>query len=310
MPKPLPCVAHPPSPPGRQIQCLYRNVAIFVAIGYDASILVPLIGSYQRYTSECDDIVIITGDAPLPTIRVQRPSNVLFQPASAFPVPDYLKDAPVVDVRFFHIAEWLQAHVDGAYRYVFIGDARDIFFQDDPFMSLTHQGLYSVREIFEFASERVYNVPWVRSCFGEEGVQRMIAANAPVVCAGMIMGGVKAVLDYHRVFLAHRRTRTGCNDQGLHEYLMTVGLRDEGFPHNVTVFDLWTSRYAHQLVKNPSSPPAEMFQDGMGRLLNKNKEPYAVLHQFDRSGAIWDLFQRQYPVVTPDGREYLVHHDR
>ena len=84
--------------------------------------------------------------------------------------------------------KWLES---GEYNRVLISDARDVYFQDDPFRDLPEMDAPEVMFFTEHDSKRFFkesiNTAWVTACFGHAKV-REIMYDKPVFCSGTILG--------------------------------------------------------------------------------------------------------------------------
>jgi hypothetical protein len=193
---------------------------------------------------------------------------------------------------------YLEAHPeygrDGSW--VLAVDARDSFFQRDPFAFPRGAG----DELFVFyegdGARQLQNSPWnldvIQRCYDDATVQRVGASM--VSCSGSVMGSYRAMLEYLRLMEAEileTVKKPGCND---------AGGRDQGF-HNVILAErkLEARGVAVTGFANPSSAlvatlgDGQTFRDVMGRVLTERGEVVALVHQWDRRPEIKDIIDAQ-----------------
>jgi hypothetical protein len=276
-----------------QVHCRFRNVALAAASGYGLDVLVPLVESFQRFTTPCDDMVLFSNDVPK-NFKVQRPGNLILAPLDP--------KVRVHEGRFGSILSWMKEN-GHKYRYAITLDSRDSFFQANPFEPLFGQkGLFSVAEKFELAAETRWNQGWIRNCFGQEKLDELLREqpNVHVVCVGLVMGDSAAFTDYVEIlssFLSNNScTGTDFKDQGVHEYFVLKGLKEmyPSFKHQNHILDPETSRYSHDFKP-------QVLVDNLGRYCNAKMEPYAIIHQLDRNAEMWRKHLSLYPVESNPG---------
>ena len=109
------------------------------------------------------------------------------------------------------------------YDRVFLTDARDVFFQADPFSWNPPPGVHL---FLEEATHRIgscqFHANWLTSQFGPEAFGQMKAET--VSCAGTVFGDIHGILKYLSAMvdltMQARSLRETTGDQGIHNYLL------------------------------------------------------------------------------------------
>ena len=134
-----------------------------------------------------------------------------------------------------------------------------------------------------------WNAGWVKDCFGEEGLKKV--GREVISCSGTSMATWQDGLAYARLMAAEIGVNT-CErngvDQGMHNYFLYSG--------NLTsiVTNLYVATCEEGPVASIQSMP-RLVRDKAGRLLNNDRTPYAVVHQYDRSEMLTSQYSGQYP---------------
>jgi hypothetical protein len=287
-----------------------RYAVVGLAKGIDAELLYRFVRSLRQNTDRgAVDIVLFLdaadGPAGSPLAWVLDAFGVqvrAFEPAR-FPDKRQQSYHPS-SYRWILIRDWMRSLPAGqAYDGVFFTDVRDTVFQGDPFAALAAdldagggEAMYAFLEAKpRTIAECGWNAGWVRDCFGEAGL-REVGGNV-ISCSGTSLGTWRAALAYAELVGAEIATnaceRNGV-DQGMHNYFVYSGKLQAALQKQ-------PGGGALKLVDNESgwvgtvqSMPS-LTRDRIGRLLNAERQPYAVVHQYDRSQALKDQLGRQFP---------------
>ena len=182
------------------------------------------------------------------------------------------------------------------YRRVWMVDARDTFFQEDPFemLPLDKEALYVFTGVESvLIRDDGWNRGWIKDCFSDD-IYRLVA-DKHIICSGVSMGSVDAVLRYldlmNDVVTGQRRSEISKNsrfphcerngvDQGVHNVLVYTA----GLP-NLRVFDQSRGPVANMQARKAIVKGIEV--------RNEAGERVAVVHQYDRNAVLQkNLFRR------------------
>jgi hypothetical protein len=165
---------------------------------------------------------------------------------------------------------------------VLFSDSRDVFFQRDPFAYLRADLVSGLEDC------KVKECPWteklVHRNYGSEGLA--LIGEQQAICSGVTLGTQDAILAYldemcnqiSKLFARNILKEFG--DQGIHNWVIRTQLSNNCFltptGHNLiaTLGTLYLATYYE-------------FSDKQG-LLNKEFEPVAIVHQYDRKEVIKD----------------------
>jgi hypothetical protein len=307
------------APPGETasavpyLSCVQRNAAVGFAVGFGPAVLQPLIASFQRYATPCDDLVLFVDDTA-PDVAIDRTKgNVLLLPRAPFVAKIKLNvgDAPATQ-RIGVIAVWVEENWK-RYKYVMQVDTRDLLFFANPFAALYRNnvtGLFSVSETMAFKKE-FWNQMWTDNYAGADiknfvnGVA-MHGRDLRVICSGLYGGNSLALLDYLGAFAKGADVASAAAkkilgiDQGIHIYLQVAGLALAGYPHRILLLDEAVGPMRHWYARD-----AVAVRDHLGKFVNCHKKVYSVLHQLDRYGFWWNEALSAYRTR----RKRLVHKD-
>lgn len=185
----------------------------------------------------------------------------------------------LVFLRFVLYYRFLRTMPD-RYRYIFLTDLRDVTFQQNPFAHAEPGKLrFYVEEPPRTLGECPINSRWLREYFGEETLREL--ADKPIVCSGSILGDYASTMTYLEQFiLTLRKARDIMRgaDQGVHNYL--------AYKELASSVRLCPNRESEVLTMG-LMPKDEVFdRNEKGHLIDRNGNPYAVIHQFDRHESV------------------------
>lgn len=274
------------------LQDMPPDLLMGYATGYSADVIDVFINTFQRVSPA--RIVLFTRDGVWPRgLECHRPDQVTVVSIRALGLSRAVRQMPAVTQRFYAYQQWLARH-GSAYGRIIVADVRDTFFQSDPFDSVRRaEQVYLFEEGVSLQHEPYYNQPWIRDCAGQATLDHLLAQDPMVVCAGVIAAGTvrafAALLDALVPLLAR-----GCNDQG------ALNIVAPQIQHpRIKRMPMAASFVANALQQwNPGHPdahirtklvPLHVRRDRIGRVLNANGHPYAIVHQADRDPALWQL---------------------
>lgn len=162
------------------------------------------------------------------------------------------------------------------YDRVFLTDARDVFFQADPFAWDPPPGVHL---FLEEATNRIgtclYHANWLKSQFGPDVFDQMRAET--VSCAGTVFGDIHGILKYLAAMvsltMSARSLRETTGDQGIHNYLLYQKPLPEIIVHD--------NRHGPLMTVGAMKPEA-IRVNAQGWVINDDGQMPAVLHQYDR----------------------------
>jgi len=210
---------------------------------------------------------------------------------------------------------WLMMHSYNPSSWILVIDARDTYFQADPFKDVPRNTdpsgesglLYFFGENIEATrlGKSKQNAKWIRAAYGEAVGQAL--DEKPTICSGASMGEQVAMESYVRAMVAesdHTGTKLMGADQGFHNFLYYSNkLKNSVRIHDIVVFDQGTG-----IVNNMGALRTKALNEwGNGKLLDETKDEnneklYRVLnwdgvlspvaHQFDRHKELTQNFFR------------------
>ena len=174
--------------------------------------------------------------------------------------------------------EYLRAHQDEFDR-VFLSDARDVYFQADPFAWPFTAGLhfFMLPATNNIVTARLF-VNWEQNQFGVTQAEPHLKKN--VSCAGTTFGDTASILNYLSqmvsVSLRARKLRrvTGGDDQGVHNFLICENKFPRATLHHNFAGPILTT--AEPLTMN------DIRLDSGDRVVDEQGNVIPVLHQYDR----------------------------
>jgi len=204
--------------------------------------------------------------------------------------------APLIRYRLY--AKYLAERAP--YDLVLWTDFLDVVFQRDPFPDFAADA--KGRDLLFFAehpgkplNDEGFTRSWVESCYGA-GALASLAPSTPVLCSSNVMGTGAAVAAFLRKYAdaVTDRARNGdpeyCVrvngiDQGHHNYLVYVSSTSDGtFPdYAVAPYDAGPVYTAGMALKQF---PQDVAYDGDGYVLRRDGRRAALVHQFNRAGAL------------------------
>lgn len=199
--------------------------------------------------------------------------------------------------RWYIFRRYLEEHPEFNASWVLAIDARDTYFQRDPFtmprapgddLHVYLEGMYSI-------GSSDWNSNVISACYEQRVLNAVFSK--PISCSGTVYGSYAAMLVYLRA-MEREILETASFGQ-----CMSAGGRDQGF-HNVM---LHTGRLAAAGLRvrqfsNDDGPIQTMqfahtFRDTLGRVLNQRGEVAYIVHQWDRKKEIVDMILTYFPVL-------------
>lgn len=231
--------------------------------------------------------------------------------------PDPREPRVVATLRYEWYWIWLQHYNHNVW--VMMLDARDSFFQSNPFAGLPRQSdprtphgrLYFFGENISATSlgKSRKNANWLRNGYGNQVIASL--QHKPTICSGGTMGEVVAVEQYLRALINEKDETaikmTGA-DQGFHNYLYySSKLHNAKAISSLTVWD-----QGHGIINNLGAmrvrPLSEwgIFNETTAIVTNWDKSPSPVIHQWDRDRDLYRQFdQRKFPHLRSEWQKKL-----
>jgi len=180
-------------------------------------------------------------------------------------------------VRFVVYHDFLAKH-GSEYENVLLTDARDVYFQDDPFRDFNEPGVCFYLEDTRYSlGTSDANREMLEQAFNKEIAQQL--ASQPIACAGTTMGSVPAIMEYLDLMLDHLFNapwmhRVCVQDQGVHNFLAHVQMKDRS--------RCFANNHGRVHTMGLSKADQDLHFDAQGRLVNEDGSLIPVLHQYDR----------------------------
>mmetsp|Transcript_1744 Transcript_1744/g.3821 ORF Transcript_1744/g.3821 Transcript_1744/m.3821 type:complete len:706 (+) Transcript_1744:99-2216(+) len=219
-------------------------------------------------------------------------------------VPDPREPRPVATARYELYWMWSLKYKKESW--IMLIDARDVWFQLDPFEGLSSSGVVTNDETGDLMGElrlfgenadavRIgtsnYNRNWLIQAYGRSNVSQYF--EEPVICSGSTMGHQVAIETYLRAMVAEFDATSckskGC-DQGFHNYLYYSGkLGKEGSGNHVEgISKVIVQEQGKGIINNLAALREKTLQEwglydpSKELVLNWDGSTSAVAHQYDR----------------------------
>lgn len=260
-----------------------------------------------RAASDADVIIFLNSTTPDidDLFTAYRVTAVVFDPAVHLPV--HTRGFHPSSYRWLLIRDHLAGMGGGVgvnqpgpppHPWVLLCDVRDTVFQSDPFtraLSGPPSALYAFLEARPTTIRRDgWNSGWVRDCYGAE-VLAQVGGNI-VSCSGTTLGSWARVGQYVELMAQEvARNPMGCErngiDQGVHNVIV----------HQRRIQDLVAVENDEGWVATVQAMRM-VVRDSFGRVVTARGQPYAVVHQWDRSPALTAQYAVQFPWVPEQQR--------
>jgi hypothetical protein len=173
--------------------------------------------------------------------------------------------------------QFLRAHRQD-YDRVFLTDARDVYFQADPFSWNPPAGVHVFLEVTPFEDSEM-NLRWIARPFGTAAAAKM--KGKTISCAGTVFGDMPGILQYLETMvtlsMGARSQKEVTGDQGIHNYLV----HQQPFP-GITIHD---NRTGPVLTIGAARLETIRF-NAEGWVVDDTGAVAPVLHQYDRHSAV------------------------
>ena len=278
------------------------NLIIGGFTNYGINQLKPWVLSAKEVADENTDVVLCHGNASRETIEWLNENGVVTQ------VMEQVPNIPVHVLRFLSIYGYLTRYWD-SYDYVVTTDVKDVYFQTDPFEKLQGKKLVVASEGLLYKDE-----PWgnenLLQAYGTYVYDRF--KNNEIFNVGTF-GGQS---DYVRDMVFHIFTN-GINrpipivDQAVFNVLVNT----QPFKDNVCITRDWACELG--TVMDPSKIEqfkpnllfdVPTFEDGLvknPRRSHSSKDPFPIVHQYDRVPEIKKFVQEKYG--QEDESQYFIY---
>jgi FkbM family methyltransferase len=271
-----------------------NNLILGTVMNYEYDVLAPFINTLKK-TGYAGDIVFFCADLSEKTEKKLRGTGVMLIPfTDTFPylpepfaqhMPLWAKGRAiqVYCLRYLLAQAYLTERTE-QYQNVMLTDTRDVIFQKDPFDFNIDARLccFEEKEGTTIGDSPI-NAEWIESAFGPEEREKL--SHRPIICSGITIGSVSAVLSYLGTFVRtlsekHIPMDLRGIDQGVHNYLV----HEQLLPDAV-------------LFKNSGGPVLTLgledsiALDAKGNIQNASGIVPNIVHQYDRH---WHIAKRYY----------------
>ena len=219
-----PAAPPPPPPPPQQQQQpqrppgVGRTAVLAISRGSDFDGVFRYASSVRRHCPDTE-IVIFTDAASLAGNAALGPMLAMYGVTVVLVTEDYVpavaRGYHPVSQRWLVVRTWMRARAEAAAAgreppidTLRFSDARDMYFQGDPFALLEQhegggRGFYAFIESHDTIGGSEWNFKWVADCFGSAGLAEI--ERFPVVCAGTSMGSWDDAMAYVELICACAR---------------------------------------------------------------------------------------------------------
>jgi hypothetical protein len=204
----LPLPLHPPPQAA-------RSAVLAISRGSDFYGVYRYVSSVRRHCPDTE-IVIFTDAASLALNPALGPMLDMFGvtvvTVAEGSVPPEARSYHPSSQRWLAVRAWMRARAEAAAAgreppidTLMLSDARDMYFQGDPFALLEKRegggrGFYAFVESHDTIGGSEWNYKWVADCFGSEGLAKI--EMHPVSCSGTSMGSWDDVMAYVELMCA------------------------------------------------------------------------------------------------------------
>ena len=208
--------------------------------------------------------------------------------------------------RFLFIWDYLRKN-QGVYRFVVVTDTRDVIFQKDPFVFMENNNIGRSPIKLLAPSEAMYykDEPWNRDniikCFGQMYYDQI--CDNEVLNVGTLAGRAGSIKDLTAAIFQMSLNRADwVADQAAYNIMM--GWRQYNrTSHIARLKDAWAcnlhvtnkpdqmSQFGPYLLE-----PRPTFENGL--VVNENKTPFCVVHQYDRVPELKNYYEEKYGVAN------------
>ncbi|POF30431.1 hypothetical protein [Roseibium marinum] len=209
----------------------------------------------------------------------------------------------IYDRRFFHAGHLVRKRLEALgepIRFVAFSDSRDVVFQGEPF-SWMAENLASDRDLLVGEESITHQDPWNRrnvlKTYGHHALERV--ENQPVCCAGYFAGRYDAMMDFMLAVYYFDQTKRSGDQAAFNQLLTFAGWKEKTARVN------WQVPWLLHAVSANVSPqvksfcmPADsvpVFEDGV--VMTSDKQPYAIVHQYDRNKEMTAHFLEKFGEV-------------
>jgi len=269
-----------------------KDLILSIMHGYDYPFVEPFFESLKRVNYRGDVVVFVSDKASKATRRKLATTDAKFiDYRSAFPFIDSYGEAfrdisPSISInnyRFILFLQFLTAHQD-EYDRVMLTDIRDVIFQKEPFSAESGKGISLFLEDPTQTFRHKFNYEWLKLATDVKTADAL--ADRAVSCAGITIGSINqiiAYLAYIKSKLVNREKLEWGLDQGIHNSYLYVAK-----PEGLRVF----SSDEPYVINLGAYQPYNTNQGG--EVVNSKGEPYAIVHQYDRSGKLFTAIKAKY----------------
>jgi hypothetical protein len=266
---------------------LGKNVVLGTAISYGPRELNNFVKSFREFNKQDDIVLIVDKDNRLFEFFEKYNVTPLFFESRFF------MDTHINNARFIRYLEFLLDNIP-RYDRVFLTDTRDVVFQSDPFEGLSFEFMHFFAEddTATIESDQTYNTPWIRLVFGDDVYQQI--KDKKIICAGTTLGSTGNVMKYLNMLVDILRQLKNKNpnayrinvDQGIHNFIAhnTYYFTDGAIKDNGDI----VATIGLTLNKNPNKIKL------VGDILYMDDKKPSVIHQYDRSPKLIEMFHKKY----------------
>jgi hypothetical protein len=266
---------------------LGKNVVLGTALAYGPRELNNFVKSFREFNKDDDLVLIVDKDNRLfEFFEKYQVTPIFFE--SRFFMSTHINNA-----RFIRYLEFMLDNIT-KYDRVFLTDTRDIVFQDNVFKDLSFEFMhfFAEDEKVTIGSDQTYNTPWIKMVFGDEIYNQM--KDKRIICAGTTLGSTGNIMKYLNMMVDIFRQLKNKNtnaysinvDQGIHNFIA----------HNTHYFTEGSIKDNGDIVATIgltlNKDPGKIRLDGDVMYVSDMKP--AVIHQYDRSPKLVELYHKKY----------------
>ena len=248
-----------------------KNLIIGAITNYNWDQISIFFNSLIMSNIENCDVVFFVGNMPQTAIDKMISYGII-----VYSIPEKYMKERIINTRWKIAMDYLDSNPN-KYKYVFTGDTRDIFFQDDPFKHYNLQESYLGIAIEDGDLDEITNKGWIINAYGEE--KHNAIKHERIFCVGTVWGTVDKFYEFSKLMWVNLDSDWSKQRQVIEQ---SVG--------NYIIY--YDKKFSDCLIKSDNdngyimtiglTRPEKMIFDLNNIVYNREFKKAAVVHQYDR----------------------------
>ncbi|MDB5086962.1 MAG: hypothetical protein JWR09_956 [Mucilaginibacter sp.] len=269
-----------------------RNLILTILHGYDYPFVEPFFKSLKMVGYNGELVVFISEKVSKATkTKIKAHGAKVVEYKAEYPFIESYRTAfggisgsiTINNYRFVLYQTYLEERLD-EYAQVMLTDIRDVIFQRTPFSVPVTEGISFFLEDPSHTFRHKLNYQWLTQATSKSLADKLL--DKVVCCAGITIGSTGEILDYLQYIkgkLSQCEKLEWGLDQGIHNsYVYEIK------PVTMRIF----GSDEPYVINLGAYQPYSLNKDG--ELVNSLNQPYAIVHQYDRSGGLFASIKERY----------------